>query len=79
MFFRGLIDPVTATAPLRQAIESGKLGVFTVDKDSFTVMSPTPTPTGGYSHMSRWSLRETVLLLCHVTLIVGIPTSVLSM
>ena len=58
IFFRGLIDPVTATAPLRQAIESGKLGVFTVDKNSFTVMSPTPiptptpTPTGGYSHMS---------------------------
>ena len=55
MFFRGLIDQEIATRPLKLAIESGKLGDFTVDKDSFSVMSPTTvsptlltsTPAGG--------------------------------
>ena len=72
MFFRGVIDPVTATAPLKQAIESGKLGDFSVSNDSFTVTSPTltppptltPTPTGGYNHTSWWSLRIAVQLQC---------------
>ena len=74
MFFRGVIDPATATAPLKQAIESGKLGDFSVSNDSFTVTSPTltptttltptPTPTGGYNHTSWWSLRITVQLQC---------------
>ena len=52
MFFRGVIDPVTATAPLKQAIESGKLGDFSVSKDSFTFTSPKPAPRGGYNHTS---------------------------
>ena len=37
MYLRGVIDPVTATAPLRQEIESGKLGDFSVSKNSFAV------------------------------------------
>ena len=41
IFFRGLIDQEIATRPLKLAIESGKLGDFTVDKDSFSVVSPT--------------------------------------
>ena len=60
MFFRGVIDPVTATAPLKQAIESGKLRDSAVSKVSFTVTSP--TPTGGYNHTSWQSLRMTVQL-----------------
>ena len=59
MFFRGVIDRATATAPLKQAIESGKLGDFSVSKDSFAITSPTPKPTGEYNHASWWSLRET--------------------
>ena len=52
VYFRGFIDPLIATAPLKQAIESGKLGDFSVSKNSFAIMQPTPKPTGGYNHTS---------------------------
>ena len=62
MFLRRHIDPDIAGAPLKQAIDSGKLGSFSVDKDYFTVVlstansaaSPTLTSTGWYSHMCWW-------------------------
>ena len=56
MFLRGPIDPDIAGTPLKQAIDSGKLGSFTVDKDYFTVVlsAATSTSTGWYSHMCCW-------------------------
>ena len=44
IFFRGDVNPNTATGPLKRAIESGKLGTLTVDKTSFSVDSTTATP-----------------------------------
>ena len=64
LFLHGPVDPDMASTPLKHAIESGKLGSFTVDKDYFTVdkdnltatsaTSPISTSTGWYSHICWW-------------------------
>ena len=56
MFFRGFVDPKKAAQPLHDAIETGKLGSFTVFENSFSLKSTTttspssaPTTVGGYN------------------------------